>query len=647
VVLNKQDLYTPEELKELERMQSLMSAAYNNSQKYFTDRARFRARYRNELGIEKADWQADIAHPLPHMAAVRKASFCADAVLGSAGRPIFKVLPWDNIEATRKAQAHTLFIRQQQAQMPLTEIIYNTFLSMFIDGTSILHTFWDNQIEVHEKAPEQKIVAIKEPILNPFTGQPLLNPTTGEPVVKTRLELQQVQAPPDIIVRTDRPGIEQVDINDFWPDPIATNIDNAAFICRRKFLKLSQLRQFVKLGRFDEKRIEAIKTTSIPRRDYDSSAERRYSRNKTYNEGYNEKVYNNATIDPNDPTVEVVEFYEPGKVSVIVNNEILLELRRSIYRSRYPFTRFANLPEHNQFFGLSEFQVPEKLLNAANQMQNMIFDNWEKHLKGITLVDSSISNQSIEQLRRGEPGEIVRVSDINGIRTDRPDLMGNQVIDGMGLIIQEVKDSLSMDGAISGNSPGSEVRDSQSFEVFTRISQVTLSILVRRITDSMRELGRQWVNLNKQFLSMPIKIRLAGANALDTEKTDEVILDPNDPFDFPSNIDVDVQLSTIADGRIDKELKRMAEYINLAGQSPNFRAEDALIEMGSKIDSFSDPLNYFETDPQEILKRASLNAYASGKKNPALAGRLQQQLGNGGGAPVLGDQGGRPAGPSQ
>lgn len=637
-------LYSEEEIKALERIQSLVGKAYSHSYKYFEDRNRFRARYRNELGIEKADWQADIAHPLPHLAAVRMASFCTDAVLGSAGRPIFKVLPWDNINAARKAQAHTLFIRQQQSQMPLTEILYNSFLSAFVDGTSILHTYWDNQIEIHEKTPEPKMMLVEKPIINPMTGQQLMNPYTGEPVVEKKLQMTQVQDPPDIIVRSDRPGIMQVDINDFWPDPMATSIDNAQFHCYRKFMKLSQLQQFVKYGRFDEKRVEAIKGTHIPRRDFNETGNRKYGRYRTYRQAYNERVYEYGNIDPNDPTVEVIEFYEPGKVSVVVNDAILLDLNRSIYRSKYPFVKFTNLSENKEFFGLSMFQVPEKLFDAVNQMQNMVFDNWEKHLKGITLVDASISEMAMQQLRDGNPGDVIRIGDLDGIKTERPDLMDNSVIGGIEVLLQQVKDALSIEGAMTSTSPGSEVRDSQSFEIFTRISQVSLSVLTRRLSESMRDLGRQWVNLNKQFLSMPFKVKLAGPNAFETEKGEEMIIDPNSPEDFPADLDVDVQLSTIADARIDKELKRMAEYINLGGQLPNFRADEALLEMGSKIDSFSDPLNLFEQDPNEIIKRASLAAYASGKKNPALAGRLQPQGGNGGGAPAMGSQGGRPSG---
>ena len=644
------ELYSPEELEKLERMKSLTNQAYTYSQKFFEDRARHWARYKNELGIEKADWQADIANPLPHLAVIRKASFCTDAVLGSAGRPIFRALPWDNINSARKAMAHTAFIKKQQSDMPLTEILYNSFVEEFVVGTSILHTYWEFETEKILRPPVPKLMMIKEPAINPITGQQITDPYTGEPVFTRRLGLEPVAPPPEIIVRKDRPGIEQVDLNSFWPDPMARDIDSGSFHVRQRFMKLSELYKMAELGRFPKERVDLVKdNTFLIRRDLGKSAQRRFGRYAHFHDSYSDRVYQYSNIDKDDPVCEVLEFYEPGKVSLLVNGDVPLDLDRANYYSKYPFTRFANLPQNNEFFGMSEFQVTERLLDASNQMQNMIFDNWEKHLKGITLVEGSISDISLRQLEEGNPGDVIRVSDINGIKTERPDLMDNSVISGMSLLLQQVKDALTVDGAISGTSPGSEVRDSQSFEIFTRISQVTLSITVRRITESLRDLGRQWLNLNKQFLTMPFKIKIAGANALDTAKTEEQMIDPNNIDDMPGNMDVDVQLSTIADARIDRELKRMAEAINMAQGSPRFKAEDALIEMFSKIDSFSDAISFFETDPAEVIKRAQLNAYAAGKKSPVIAGRYQPQGGNGGGAPVMANAGsqGQPGQPTE
>lgn len=621
---------TPEEIKARDRMQGLISKAFNYQQKFFKDRAKNHRRYLNDVDVEKADWQAQIAHPLPHLAIERKASFLADATMGAASRPLFKVKPWSGIDGVRKAQAYTIFMQQQQSEMELTELFYTTFKSMFIDGTAYLHTYWDNQIEMHQGEPVPKQVLKKDEF-----GNIIREPFTGI----AEMEVQMVKPEPEAVVRTDRPGIEQVGVNDLWQDPAATSFNDARFVCRRKFMTMSELKRFEKLGRV--KNVDLLKNTFIPKRDFGASeGQHRLGRWSHPTGTPDQTVYEYGNADVEDSIIEIIEFYEPGRVSLLGNGTVPLDLDRSVYRARYPFIKFSNLPQHKQFLGLSEYVICERLFSHVDQMQNMIFDNWEKHLKGITLVESGISETSIAQLKKGESGDVIRVTDLNGIRTERPELMDNSVVAGMGMLLQECKDAMSIDGAMTGTSPGSEVRDSQSFEVFTRISQVTLSITVRRIQDSLRELGRQWLKLDKQFMRDPVKIKLAGSLAMDTLNAgneNEVIIRPNDPNDLPSNADVDVELSAIADVRRDRELRQMVEAINLAVQVPSFKGEDAMIDLFSKIDAFDDGLKYFEKDPQKVIQMAQINAYAAGKRSPTLSGML-----NSGQPTLTNNKGGNP-----
>lgn len=621
----------------MERAIPLIAKAEEHCCMFMEDRNKYRRRYKNDVDQEKADWQAQIAHPLPHLAVERKASFFTDAILGSASRPLFKVRPWNNFDAIGKAAAHTKYMKQQQALMPLTDTMYKAMKNMLVDGTSILHSFWDNQIEVHEKdpVPVQDLV----PVLDE-DGFPIIDPLTGQP--RLELKITNKKPPPDVIERADRPGITNVNIDDFWIDPAATCIDDARFIAWRKFMTLSDVKHFAKIGRFKEKNIKLLNETSLPRRNHTANniiKNGRFSRNEKLKL---DRIYEHERTDPNNPIIEIIEFYEPGKVSVIANGEIPLDLDRRVYRAKFPFVALTNLPQSGEFFGLSEYVVCERLFSHVDQMQNMIYDNWEKHLKGTTLVGTGISDISLEQLKKGEPGDVIRVGDINEIKTERPGLFDGSVVQGMSVLLQECKDALSVDGAITGASPGSEVRDSQSFEVFTRISQVTLSITVRRLQESLREMGRQWVALNKQFMKDLIRVRVAGSEALDTFENNmtDLIIDPKDPKDLPLNADVDVQLTSIADVRRDRELKQMVEGINLAIQSPNFNSEEALLQLFSKIDAFDDVLGLFEQDPQKLMQKASLNALAAGKRDPVLAGRL-------GGQPTMAPNGGAPAGVDQ
>mgnify|MGYP006928182650 CR=1 FL=1 len=597
----------------IERALTLTTSAHEHSKKYFHDRERFRRRYVNDVDVEKADWQAQIAHPLPHLAVERKASFLTDAVMGSATRPLFKARPWENINSTRKAAAYTKYMQQQQSQMPLTEIFYTAFKEMLTVGTSILHTYWDNRIEEIMGEPTEKISVRRDPF-----GNPLINPMTGQP----EFDIKTVAGEPEIIERTNRPGIEVVNIDNFWVDPAATSLDDARFVIRRKFFSLNDLKHFEKLGRI--KNVDLLKGTNLPFRESSENAlGGRRGRFKHYNERHEQRITENVNADPDNPIIEVMEFCEPGKISLIGNGLVPLDIERAVYRSRFPFIRLVNLPQINEFFGLSEYVVCERLFAHVDQMQNMIFDNWEQHLKGITLIGAGVSETAKKELEKGESGSVIRVGSLDDIRTERPAAFDGSVVAGMGMLLQECKDSLSIDGAISGAGPGSEVRDSQSFEIFTRISQVTLSVTVRRIQESIRELGMQWHKLNKQFLQDKVRIRVAGMDALETmSENDEVIIDPRNPADLPGNLDLDVQLTALADVRRDREIRQMVDAINLGTQDPTFRFNEAMVQLFSKLDVFEDALDLFEKDPEKILKRASVNAIAAGKKVPVLAGRF-------------------------
>jgi len=629
-----QDKISQPEKDFLDKANKSISTAFNHSRKFFYDRERFRRRYVNDVDNEKADWQAQIAHPLPHLAVERKSSFFTDAVMGSATRPLFRVRPWDNINATRKATAYTKFMQQQQAQMALSEIFYTSFKEMLTVGTSILHSYWDNKLEEIVNEPSKKAFVKRDPFGNPITDF-----ITGLP----EIEIRDVPGEIEVIVRSDRPGIEVVDIDSFWIDPTATSLEDARYIVRRKFKALSELKHFEKLGRLKNVDLITEGETQIPYRDIQISSGGKRGRFKHYSQKYNERINEYASIDKDDPIVEILEFYEPGQVSIIANGTIPLDIKRAVYRSRYPFVRLANLPQINEFFGLSEYVVCERLFAHVDQMQNMIFDNWEQHLKGVTLIGAGVSSIAEEQLKKGEAGSVIRVGDVNDIKTDRPAPFDGSVVQGMGLLLQECKDSLSVEGAISGAGPGSEVRDSQSFEIFTRISQVTLSVTVRRIQEAIRDLGRQWHSLNKQFLSDTIRVRIAGADAMETMKGNpEVILDPRNPHDIPLNLELDVQLTALSDVRRDREIRQMVDAINLATQDPTFRSNEAMTQLFSKLDVFEDALDLFEKDPEAIMKRASINALGAGKRNPVLAGRLG---GNGQGKAISGAaQGGAPTG---
>jgi hypothetical protein len=606
------------EKQELTRLRAIVNSNYSHSVKYFEQRAKNWAIYKNAQLMEKAEWQADVRNPQPHLAAVRIASFLTDAVLGTATRPVFIARSWNNIEADEKALAYTRYMRYQQNKMKLANVYYQTFLAMCVEGTAFHHTCWKYDVVYHETT--QSSIAYRT---NKYGIQ--------EPYIKETVVSEPV-------VYADQPMIEQVSSLDFFPDPAALDLETARHVVRRKYVPFSTLKELEKNGRL--KNVDLLKdgATTIPVRS-DSTYNFNPKKDQAISKNYHQLIKDYEKKNQDDPLIELMEVYEPGVVSIIGNGAVPLDIKRPVYRSRFPFVRYAYLPQYGEFFGMSLFEATSKIHAFSDEMLCMLIDNWKRHMTGTTLVGNGVSLLAEEQLKKGELGAVIKVQDPSDVVTIRPDLPNAQAVQGMQLLLQEAKEAMGIDGAMTGANPSS-VRDSGSFEVFQRIQQVTLSVTVRRLTEDLAELGRQWHALNKQFLEDTIEFKIGNSLSRTTNnKVEQVNL-----AEIPMNLDFDIQISNLADSRTDKELKQMAELVNLIVNSgdPELKTKPLLLQMAMKIDSVDDPSDLLETDPYKIANNIAMKATAAGKQIPEIAGKYAPQTGSGN--PALSpDQGGRPS----
>ena len=613
--------------EETKRLQSIISTNYNYACKFMKKRKHWWNVYKNQCLPEKAPWQADVRHPINHIAANKLASFVTDAILGGVNKPLFKARPWSNIEATVQAMKYTRFMHYQQLNIPVADILYQNFLSMFVEGTSILHTTWEYEAVEHEK--DEPSVAYKrdsegELITNLF-GEPELE-------VKTKKVKEKV-------VYKDQPVMEQVAANDFYPDPSATDVCNAANLVRRKFARYSELKELERIGRLKNVDLLLDAKTTIPnRQSNDAKGGISSKADENPDRDYVKRIRDYGMKNQDDPMIEVMEVYEPGVVSLLGNNLVILDSKRPVYRSRYPFEKFDYLPVYGQFWGTSLFEATEHLTSFVSQLECLLIDNWRQHLQGQTFIGGSVSPDAEEQIKKGEFGSVVRLTDIDDVKTERPDAPSAQAVQGLQLLLQEAKETMAVEGALTNSNPSS-VRDSGSFEMFQRITQVTNSVLIRRIAEKLKNVGKQWHALNKQFISEKVTFSIGNTLSAPSEAQEEI-----DVKEIPLSLDLDVQLSSMAEAKNDRELKQISELVNLIVQSgdPTLITRPLLLQMASKIDSIEDPHDIIEQNPEIVARNAAIKARAAGKQNPTIAGKYAPQTGMQG-PPAMGDGGGAPS----
>ena len=63
-------------------------------------------------------------------------------------------------------------------------------------------------------------------------------------------------------------------------------------------------------------------------------------------------------------------------MSTIANGEVLLESQNYIFEHlSFPFTVLTNEPLTNEFWGVSDFEVAEKVIDWINEQQNILLDD--------------------------------------------------------------------------------------------------------------------------------------------------------------------------------------------------------------------------------------------------------------------------------
>lgn len=588
---NEPSNQTESEKKKLTRLQQIVHSCFDNSSKFFQQRLKWKNRYLGvdeDLDRRKAHWQARFVHTYPHQAVELKGSFFTQALKGNGVQPFYVVEPWD-FNSEDKALANTRLLQYQLARTPVLDTMYKVSKDLSIYGTGILKTFWDYQsIDVPQK-PKQ-VFDIDE---------------------NQNLFVKSVKPPPVKRVMKDQPDTMVIEPNDFWPDPSATSLENARYVCHRTIMPFSKLKALEKkkgsaFGRY--KNVDMVKKTSMPMRqfaDQHSSLTRDDRLLKDLNANF-------RNADPNNPMVEIVEIWEPGgKVSTIANNEVLLEHETILFEHlKYPFVVLTNEPITGEFWGLSDFQIAQKLLDYVDEHQSQLLDNNSQTLKGFALVERGIGAQALKDLEEAEPGSKIVVNDLNAIKWERPPSPDSSAAVIQENLLQQARQAMSVTEILQGVAPPSNIRSTGGLELLAQVGQVRLVVTVDRLAEQLRTLGKQWIALNQQFLDESVLVPIIGA-VPGTESYTRV-----SPEDIPMDVDVRVRLGSLAQGNRELRVQQMLQIHNLAQNIPGYNAIRAMKEIASVQGGFEDPTTLFLLDEQDAAQLQTQNFLAELGKGP-------------------------------
>jgi hypothetical protein len=593
-----------EDLKEKDKklkadLDFIINKSYSAASKYFSDRENNRIRFESidtSLKTKKEKWQAKYVSPFPAFSVEQKACYLTEA-LTSLGPDFIQYMPFDNLEAEDQSQVLTKLIAYYLTNTNTIEKVYLYSKDLLIYGTAVARIFYDYETRMVKKNRGKKLTLID----NQFAEV--------DDITETE------------VVDRDMPNFENVRLHNFWVDDECP--DNTMDSMRQIILR--ELITFKKIEAYEEswglRNLEIAKKTGIPSRDFGKMSNDRSNnmrRQRTADYDVEQIVKLNESGRKDNPICELLTIYTPGKVQLVLNG-IPISDKMVIYDNiRYPFIVSRNQPINGEFWGRSDMDIIENNIKFHEEMTNLIKDNYTEHLRPIRLIDMSLGQEAIKRLQSAQPGAQIAVPDVNGVVELRPTSFDSSAVPYAAGFLDEAKTSMAINPLMEGENPGSGIRSEGSLELYQQIGSTRMSVLVNILAAAFMQMGKMYVQLVKQFGAEDISLIVTG-------KLNEATKLALRPVDLPDNVQVKVMLSTVADAKRAQRVASMLQLVSAAVQMDDmklFRKERAMVEVFIESRLFEDGKEFYETDPNILIARATLAAQAAGNQSPTVTGGL-------------------------
>lgn len=301
----------------------------------------------------------------------------------------------------------------------------------------------------------------------------------------------------------DKPCADLVDLFDFYYDPNAVSIKDAAYVVHRSERSLYELKNNenyeVPSG------LEAV----VKQDEY--------------------KVQRDAILGltkPNDrdsKKVEVLEYwgeYDLGNgpeecLIVVANKEFLLRAEPNPYlHKQKPFIKMLDVEDPHSFEGIGEVEQLASLQYELNDIRNQRMDNVTLILNRMWKVVKT--GDVDEEDLVSQAGQIVHVGDPNALQViETPDVTASSYNEE-SLVKQDMQYVSGVSDYVAGNNPsanqeggtGSLNRTATGIMLMQEAGNARFKYKLDNIEDSLKDFGEQLLALNQQFVNKDLLLRV-------------------------------------------------------------------------------------------------------------------------------------------
>jgi hypothetical protein len=362
------------------------------------------------------------------------------------------------------------------------------------------------------------------------------------------------------VITYNDPVIDNISIDDIFPDPTASTIEAAAFICHRLWMSWWQLDALADLDNSPYKK--AAVTELKAKIDLEvTTLDNQLSQEK--DDGKLAILESQrARLD----RIEVVEYWEDNRWIVYARHPkiLLVNEENPYWHKKKPFIRAVDNILSNEFYGIGEAEILESICIEMNAMHNLRLEQAKRLVfamlkirrgRGIIAEDAVWSPSGA--IFVDEPDDITPMV--------QPELKGSSYReeDLLRMLAQEVTGSTDNFKGLETNT-GSETATGASILAQAAASRAGLKFQL--MTEmALRPLGRMLLSLNEQNLTEARMIAIVGPEG-ETASRSMLEVRPEDLA--RTGADIDVRIDIGATDPVSRELKtqRVLNAFQYAGQ---------------------------------------------------------------------------------
>jgi len=499
-----------------------MERAYRFQRPFFEKFAEYYKLYNSEIDSDhkRADG-ANLFIPYIYNIVETMVPRILNSILETKPLISYKPVNVDDIDKARKMTA--LVAYQMKQFMKASTRLYEIIKSSMMYGTAISKQTWKYETKQVVKRKLEK---------TPVTLD------SGEVI-----NVEQMQPYTEEVVVYDAPDIKNIPLESFFFDPAYTDIDESPFACHEYFKEKHELIAGEEAGLYKNTRKLSAGES------FDGAL---YDRLEDHHE----------SIGNMRDGVRIWEYWTNDfKVLVANKTTVIMCIPNPYYTKRKMFTKWCPIPMANEFYGKSPIETLRDLQYELNTMRSQRIDNISLAINRMFYINRN-ADIDVTQLK-SRPNGYIEVDDMaNDIR----EITFNDVTGSAYKDEEIIKTDMDVTSGVHSYDRGQnpQRRDTATVaSLLTSASSERFKLQAMMLAeDPVTDIGKQFADLNKQFLSDDTFIRI----------TDE---GGGEMYEQITFADIDTEFDVVAvgasvDSTANKEVRQaqLVQLLNIAAGIP-------------------------------------------------------------------------------